>query len=116
LDNALKFSPQGSSIGLAIHNQDEAPDAGKQPEKNGGFVALDVSDRGPGVPDRYKRSIFDQFSQINGGKKGTGQGAGLGLAICRNIVDSHGGRIWVQDHSGGGTVFSVLLSRVRQSS
>ena len=116
LDNALKFSPQGSSIGLAIHNQDEAPDAGAQRESNGGFVALDVSDRGPGVPDRYKRSIFDQFSQINGGKKGTGQGAGLGLAICRNIVDSHGGRIWVQDHSGGGTVFSVLLSRVRQSS
>ena len=116
LDNALKFSPQGSSIGLAVRQADEVPDIEKQGERKGDFVTLDVSDRGPGVPDRYKESIFDQFRQINGGKKVKGQGAGLGLAICRNIVDSHGGRIWVQDHSGGGTVFSVLLVRVRQSS
>ena len=116
LDNALKFSPQGSSIGLAVRRANEVPAIGKQAERNGDFVTLDVSDRGPGVPDRYKESIFDQFSQINGSKKGKGQGAGLGLAICRNIVDSHGGRIWVQDHSGGGTVFSVLLSRVPESS
>ena len=116
LDNALKFSPQGSRIGLNVRRADDVPDSERQGQRNGDFVTLDVSDRGPGVPDRYKESIFDQFSQISGGKKVTGQGAGLGLAICRNIVDSHGGRIWVQDHSGGGTVFSVLLARVRQSS
>ena len=116
LDNALKFSPRGSNIGLAIHDPDQAPDIGKQGERKEDFVTLDVSDRGPGIPDRYKQSIFDQFSQINGSKRGKGQGTGLGLAICRNIVHSHGGRIWVQDHSGGGTVFSVLLSRSRQSS
>ncbi len=116
LDNALKFSPRGSSIGLAIHDADEVSEIRKQGERNGAFVTLDVSDRGPGVPDRYKQSIFDQFSQINGSKKGKGQGTGLGLAICRNIVDSHEGRIWARDHSGGGAVFSVLLSRVPQSS
>ena len=70
-------------------------------------VELAVADRGPGVPAEYRQRIFDKFfrmpDQLRDG------GVGLGLAICDAIVKAHGGRIWVEDHEGGGARFRISL-------
>jgi len=96
IGNALKFAPEGSSIEVSAGETD-------------GLVTVRIADRGPGVPDDCKTSVFDRFSQLkhNGEERITG--TGLGLAICRSIVESHGGKIGVADRDGGGSVFWFQL-------
>ena len=96
-ENALKFSPGNSEITTRI---DEGQD---------GEILISVSDSGPGVPDGHKERIFHKFHQVKYGKKIAGQGVGLGLAICKTIVEAHRGRIWVEDNPEGGSVFSFAL-------
>ena len=101
VDNALKFSPQNSTIRIEVSNNHTAsvPTA-----------TVSVSDRGNGVPDDHKQKVFLKFHQILGrGKRTAGQGVGLGLAICKTIVDAHRGRIWVEDNPEGGSVFRVEM-------
>jgi signal transduction histidine kinase len=61
------------------------------------------------VPDGDKTRIFERFHQSPDGQARAKGGVGLGLAICKEIVRAHGGRIWVSDAEGGGSVFSFLL-------
>jgi len=74
-----------------------------------GLVIVEVADRGPGVPDSEKTRIFEKFHQVKRGAKLPGQGAGLGLAICRAIMEAHGGAIWVKDNPDGGSIFRFLI-------
>jgi two-component system sensor histidine kinase KdpD len=74
-----------------------------------GLVVIDVADRGPGIPDGEKALIFERFHQIKGGTRLSAGGVGLGLAICRDIVASHGGALWPEDRPGGGSVFTLAL-------
>ena len=77
-------------------------------------VTVSVSDRGNGVPDDHKERVFEKFHQILGrGRRTAGQGVGLGLAICKTIIDAHRGRIWVEDNPGGGSVFRVEMLAAR---
>lgn len=69
------------------------------------FALVEIADTGPGVPDAMKLRIFEPFVTT----KPMGMGTGIGLAVCRSIVDSHGGRIEVRDAEGGGAVFSLRL-------
>jgi signal transduction histidine kinase len=96
-ENALKFSPPGSEILTTVRR-------GKTNE-----IVISVADSGPGVPDGHKEKIFHKFHQVKYGTKLTGQGVGLGLAICKTIVDAHHGQIWVEDNPKGGSVFSFIL-------
>jgi signal transduction histidine kinase len=103
VDNALKFAPPDSSIQVDLACQ---PSNGS----GGSAVVLSVSDQGPGVPDAHKRAVFEKFHQVKGGgKRSVGQGVGLGLAICKTIVDAHRGRIWVEDNPGGGSIFRLEM-------
>ena len=95
-ENGLKFSPSNSEIVTSLRTTSEG-------------VLISVSDSGPGVPDEQKDKIFFKFHQVKRGKKVAGQGVGLGLAICKTIVEAHRGRIWVQDNPNGGSVFSFVL-------
>jgi signal transduction histidine kinase len=62
------------------------------------------------VPDDHKLNVFQKFHQVKGrGKRTAGQGVGLGLAICKTIMDAHRGRIWVEDNPGGGSVFRIEM-------
>src|SRR5262249_44289944 len=79
-ENALKFSPPASEILVSIHR-------GKTNE-----IVISVADSGPGVPDEHKEKIFHKFHQVKYGTKLTGQGVGLGLAICKTIVEAHHGQ------------------------
>jgi two-component system OmpR family sensor kinase len=103
VDNALKYTPNGGRIDLRL-------------SVTGGEVLASVSDTGPGIPAEIQARIFDRFYQADPARRGgEKRGAGLGLAIAREIVQAHGGRISVRSRPGEGTTFDVFLplSRVR---
>jgi two-component system sensor histidine kinase KdpD len=74
--------------------------------REGGDFQLEVSDRGPGIPESCLEQVFDKFVRLPGAGAG---GVGLGLSICRAIVQAHGGRIWAENREGGGTTFRIEL-------
>ena len=90
----MKFTPEGGIIGLRAE-----PTVDRE-------VLFTVSDSGPGIPAEHLQSIFNPYWQ---GKRAERMGAGLGLAITRGIIESHGGRIWVESEVGKGTQFSFTL-------
>lgn len=94
LSNALKFTPDGGRIFLRSWAQDDG-------------VHIEVKDSGVGVPPDQLPYIFDKFFQI--GQQARSKGAGLGLAIAREIVEAHGGRITVASEPGEGTTFCIIL-------
>jgi signal transduction histidine kinase len=68
-----------------------------------GFVRVSVADRGQGIAREHAEKIFQPFFTTKE------HGLGMGLAICRNIVATHGGRLWAADNEGGGTQFNFTL-------
>jgi signal transduction histidine kinase len=119
LENALKFSPPGTPITVSARLVDAA-NAGVPAEewdrldaaaRRTGALLVEVADRGCGVPEADRRRVFEGFFQSASGTRAAGGSVGLGLAICREIVDLHGGALWVRDNPGGGSIFSVLLPR-----
>jgi len=100
VDNAMKASSAGQSIAIRVYRSEEAPK----------FASVEIADRGPGIEDQLKGSIFERFHQAAESKSSSPRkGVGLGLAICREIMQAHNGRVWVRDNPGGGSVFSILL-------
>jgi two-component system sensor histidine kinase KdpD len=93
LDNAVKFSPPDSTIDIS------AAVAGES-------LAVSVADRGSGIPTGSEAKLFDKFFRAEGE---TRSGSGIGLAICRGIVELHGGRIVAENRPGGGAVFRFTL-------
>ncbi|MBI2082772.1 MAG: response regulator [Deltaproteobacteria bacterium] len=79
-------------------------------QKQKGFVEVVIIDDGPGIPLEKMGSLFGKFSQLERPEGGAGyQGIGLGLAICKKIVDQHGGKIWAENQSTGGASFHFTL-------
>jgi len=95
LDNAIKFSPEGGTIDVAVCRVASS-------------VRVSVRDQGPGIPQDELETVFDKFIQSSKTKTGAG-GTGLGLAICHEIVAAHKGRIWAENGPEGGTVFSFEI-------
>ena len=96
LGNALKYTPPGSHILLSA-------------KRAGSEAVVSVADDGPGIPDAEKEKVFDMFYVGNNPASSGRKSLGLGLALCRTIVQSHGGRIWVEDNSPHGAVFAFTL-------
>ena len=96
LDNAVKYTPRGQTVHIRLLDVDEP-----------GKLCIGVQDKGAGIPDPYKRTIFDKFRRVK--EKGGPKGLGLGLAFCRLAVEAHGGSIWVEDCDGGGSSFQFTL-------
>lgn len=115
LENAVKFSPTEGSVTVSIENLFESrmpiPPALRR-RVRGSATSLNVSDDGPGVPDEEKERIFTRFYQTEAGRAARGRGVGLGLTIVREIVNAHGGAVWVSDHEPRGSVFRVVLPSV----
>jgi two-component system sensor histidine kinase KdpD len=94
LENAAKYAPPGSPIEIRVSGSN-------------GSLEVQVADRGPGLPASDLERVFDKFYRT---PDTTGRpGAGLGLAICRGIVELHGGKIWAENRPGGGAVFRFTL-------
>jgi heavy metal sensor kinase len=75
--------------------------------KESGSAYCSVRDDGPGIPDPMRSRVFDRFFRADEAR--TGNGAGLGLAICRELVTAHGGRIQVESHPGDGSTFTFTI-------
>ncbi len=102
LDNAVKYSPDKHEVMVACR-------------ATGDEVIVSVSDVGMGISLRDQEQIFDRFYRAADGKTSSMQGAGLGLYICRAIVEAHGGRIWVESALHEGSTFSFSLPRVEKA-
>ena len=74
-----------------------------------GHFAVSVADTGPGIPEEHQARIFDQFHQVDSSNTKAKGGTGLGLAIAKQIVEMHGGRIWVESTLGKGSIFQMKL-------
>ena len=96
LDNAVKFSPRGALVDLATRVTSDR-------------LEMSVADRGSGVPAEDRERIFERFFQGSEGRAVRGRGVGLGLSICRQIVQAHGGTIRADERDGGGSIFRVSL-------
>ncbi len=96
LSNAIKFSARGDSVELTA-------------ELCGDEVLFSVRDQGRGVPADRLEAIFERFQQVDSSDAREKGGTGLGLPICRSIVEQHGGRIWVESTPGAGSTFSFTL-------
>jgi two-component system sensor histidine kinase KdpD len=94
LDNAVKYAPGDSPIRISA-------------AVDGDAIVVTVADRGPGFAPGEETRVFDKF--YRGEHAGTRSGAGLGLAIARGIVESHGGRITAEPRPGGGALFRFTL-------
>jgi two-component system sensor histidine kinase KdpD len=92
VENAVRYTPAGSEIEIRAFGD------GRQ-------LTVEVADRGPGIPDAEKDRVFEKFHRLGDPKRGVG----LGLAICRSIIEAHGGTIRVEDRAGGGAAFRFTL-------
>ncbi|TDP59723.1 DUF4118 domain-containing protein [Roseateles toxinivorans] len=94
LENAAKYTPAGTAIDISAEARD-------------GELLLSVADHGPGLPAGREEQLFDKFTR--GEKESSTPGVGLGLAICRAIMQAHQGRIWAETAAGGGARFVLSL-------
>ncbi|MCS6938204.1 MAG: ATP-binding protein [Roseiflexaceae bacterium] len=96
IENAIKATPAGGTISVSaeVHDQE---------------VRVRVSDTGVGIPASELGKIFQRFYQVAKHRRAHGTNMGLGLAICQQIVEGHGGRIWVESEEGVGTTFTFTL-------
>jgi two-component system, OmpR family, phosphate regulon sensor histidine kinase PhoR len=98
LHNAIKFTPSGGKISVSVY----AEGSGDESE-----VIIQVSDTGVGIPQEDLPRIFERFYKADRAR--SGGGTGLGLAIAKHLVESHGGRIWVDSREGRGSSFFFSL-------
>ncbi|MCC3417481.1 MAG: PAS domain S-box protein [Microcoleus sp. PH2017_01_SCD_O_A] len=96
LSNALKFSPVGATIYLSAENQTDC-------------VLFQVRDRGRGIPADKLELVFGRFQQVDASDSREKGGTGLGLPICRSIIEQHGGKIWAESILGEGSTFFFTL-------
>jgi len=98
LDNAFKFTEEGGRVKVRL--EDETVSA-----------RITVEDNGIGVPEDQMEKIFEHFHQADGSSTRRHGGSGLGLALCKNIVEWHDGRIWVENVEGGGARFVAIIPK-----
>lgn len=99
LDNAVKYGPEQAEVTVRL-------------QENQSGVELAVEDRGPGIPERDRDAIFTAFQRLDRDRRAGQTGAGLGLAMVRELAERHGGACRIEDRAGGGSRFVLTLPRV----
>ncbi|MDM7998690.1 MAG: PAS domain S-box protein [Dehalococcoidia bacterium] len=96
LENSVKYSPEGSEITVSA-------------KRDAGQLVISVTDQGPGISKEDQAKLFQRFQQLGDPMLNHTKGAGLGLLVCRRLVEAHGGRIWVESEPGHGASFRFTL-------
>jgi len=96
VDNAIKYTPKGSTIEIITKREQDR-------------VVVTIGDNGMGITDEVKEHVFDMF--YSGANKivDSRRSLGLGLALCKSIINAHGGEIFVKDNEPHGTIFTFTL-------
>ena len=102
VDNAVKYSPDEKKIAVRAYQRQKQ-------------VAIEVEDRGAGIPASEQRRIFDTFHRAGDPLTSATRGSGLGLALAKNMAEAHGGRIEVESEAGRGSRFTIVLPAARPS-
>ncbi len=115
LENALNFSPQGGAIDIIVRfmplparlrqpslQEEQVTDAGQ-------VLEICICDNGLGIPPEHLERIFERFHRVDTGLTREVNGLGLGLSICKRIIELHRGSIWAESCSAGGSAFHLLL-------
>jgi PAS domain S-box-containing protein len=97
--NAATYAPKGTEISISANVR-------------GNFAQVNVSDQGPGIPLAEHKKVFKAFQRGANEENGPTQGAGLGLAICKGLVEAHGGRIWIKKKTTPGATISFTIPLV----
>jgi signal transduction histidine kinase len=96
VDNAIKYSPNGGPITIRVA-EDE------------GMLMLSVSDCGIGIAPEYLEHLFERFYRVENSPASKIKGLGLGLCICKGLIEAHGGRMGVESQQGVGSTFFITL-------
>ena len=95
LSNAVKYSAEGTKVRISARREN-------------GHLTISVSDNGVGIPVEKQAGLFQPFERLENGTEPT-KGLGLGLLVCKRLVEAHGGKIWVESVPGKGSIFSFTL-------
>jgi len=98
INNALRYTPEDGSGKIKIKVKDTA-----------NKILVSVRDNGKGIPEEYQKKVFEKFIQVKDAKGENTGGTGLGLAISKEIVNAHGGDIWIESKMGEGSTFYFTL-------
>lgn len=101
IDNAIKYTPSGGKVEISIENY-------------GKFIKTSVKDTGVGIPEEHLPHIFERFYRVDRARAKKSGGSGLGLSICKWIVNAHLGKIEVESREGKGTTFTVWLPSLKK--
>ena len=96
ISNASTYSPEQSTIRISARRDRE-------------FVAIQVQDEGPGIPEEDLTRVFERFYRVDKSRSRDPGGTGLGLAIVRHLVELHGGKVFAENRARGGAQFTILL-------
>lgn len=97
VNNAIKYTQKGSRICLSAERIEQ------------GMVRIQIADDGPGISDDAKKHVFEMFYTADNDRGDGRRGLGLGLSLCKSIIDAHGGTIGIQDNKPKGTLFYFTL-------
>lgn len=101
VDNAVKYGADNQTVTISIRRETEAP--------HEGMVSVEVADQGPGIPPESMHKLFSKFSQLEPSLSRSQEGTGLGLYICKLIIERLGGKIEVKSEVGKGSKFTFYL-------
>jgi signal transduction histidine kinase len=96
IDNAIKYSPNGGEVKVSARQEKE-------------HLLVSVSDNGLGISQNDQQRLFQKFQRLDVVIKKSIQGIGLGLNVCRILVEAHGGEIWVESRKGKGSTFFFTI-------
>jgi len=96
LENAVKYSPQGGEIRVSVKPEEE-------------HLVIGISDQGIGISGADQTRLFEPFQRLEDSRIDRVEGAGLGLLVCRRLVEAHGGRIWVESEPSQGSTFFFTI-------
>jgi signal transduction histidine kinase len=96
LENAVKYSPDGGYIRVTAKAESD-------------HLVISISDQGVGISPEDRAKLFAPFQRLGNSRVESVKGIGLGLVVCRRLVEAHGGQIWVESEPGKGSTFSFTL-------